>query len=196
MDKRLQQQIDFILEADKLKNILRRNYLVDESRRENVAEHSWHTILLAQILFEYAKNKHELDLLHIVKMITVHDLVEIDAGDTFIFDKIGYKDKFNRENSAAKRLFTILPYDQGKEIYDLWIEFEREETPNAIYASAIDKIMPVILNTFSRGTSWREAEIDSNQVLETLQIVRKGPAKVSELLSELVNLSVKKGNLQ
>lgn len=196
MDKRLQQQINFILEADKLKNVIRRNYLIDESRRENVAEHTWHTILLAQILFEYAENKYELDLLHIIKMITVHDLVEIDAGDTFIFDQTGYKDKFSRENSAAKRLFTILPYDQGKEIYDLWTEFEREETPNAIYASAIDKIMPVILNTYSNGTSWREAGIAGDQVFETLQIMQKGPAKINELFNELIHTAKEKGNLR
>ncbi len=189
MDERIQQQLNFILEADKLKNVIRRNFLIDDSRRENVAEHSWHSILLAQLFFEYAENKDELDLLHIVKMITIHDIVEIYAGDTFMFDEEGYLDKFERENDAAKKIFGLLPPDQGKEMYDLWLEFEQEDTPNAIYACAIDKIMPVMLNTFSNGTSWREASITPENIFKTLKIIEKGPKKVRELLNELVQIS-------
>lgn len=196
MDNRLEQQINFILEADKLKNIIRRNYLVDDSRRENVAEHSWHSILLAQIFFEYAENKEELDLLHIVKMITIHDLVEIYAGDTFIFDEKSNLDKFERENEAAKKLFGLLPDDQANAMYDLWLEFEEEISPNAIYACAIDKIMPVMLNTFSNGTSWREASISAENVFNTLKIIEKGPKRVWELLHNLVETAQKKGNLK
>ncbi len=195
MDERTQQQLNFILEADKLKNVIRRNFLIDDSRRENVAEHSWHSILLAQLFFEYAENKDELDLLHIVKMITIHDIVEIYAGDTFMFDEEGYLDKFERENDAAKKIFGLLPPDQGKEMYDLWLEFEQEDTPNAIYACAIDKIMPVMLNTFSNGTSWREASITPENVFKTLKIIEKGPKKVRELLNELVQISKRKGHL-
>lgn len=195
MEKRLQQQLNFILEADKLKNVIRRNYLTDDSRRENTAEHSWHAILLAQIFFEYTENKDELDLLHIIRMITVHDLVEIYAGDTFIFDEKGYEDKFERENNAAKKLYSLLPDDQAQEYYALWLEFEREETPDAIYACAIDKIMPVMLNTFNKGTSWREAGISANQVFDTLKIVEKGPKTIWNLLHDLVHLSEQNGNL-
>ncbi|WP_436416348.1 HD domain-containing protein [Petrimonas sp.] len=195
MDERIQQQLNFILEADKLKNVIRRNFLIDDSRRENVAEHSWHSILLAQLFFEYAENKDELDLLHIVKMITIHDIVEIYAGDTFMFDEEGYLDKFERENDAAKKIFGLLPPDQGKEMYDLWLEFEQEDTPNAIYACAIDKIMPVMLNTFSNGTSWREASITPENIFKTLKIIEKGPKKVRELLNELVQISKSKGHL-
>lgn len=196
MDERLQQQINFILEADKLKSVIRRNFLADDSRRENTAEHSWHTILLAQIFFEYAENKEELDLLHIIKMITVHDLVEIYAGDTFFFDKKGYEDKFERENEAAKKLFSLLPHDQADHYYNLWLEFEREETPDAIFACCIDKIMPVMLNTYSNGTSWQEAGITGSQVLESLKKLEKGPAVIWNLLHQLVDLSLKKGNLK
>lgn len=195
MEERLQQQINFILETDNLKNVIRRNFLVDDSRRENTAEHSWHSILLAQIFFEYAENKEELDLLHIIKMITVHDLVEIYAGDTFIFDEDGYGDKFERENTAAKKLFSLLPDDQAEEYYALWLEFEREETPDAIYACSIDKIMPVMLNTYSKGTSWREAGITSEQVFSTLKVLEKGPTTVWNLLHQLVEISKKKQNL-
>ena len=195
MDKRLQQQIEFIIEADKLKNVIRRNFLTDDSRRENVAEHTWHSILLAQVFFEYAENKHQLDLLHIIRMLTIHDLVEIYAGDTFIFDKEGYKEKFNRENQAAKKLFSMLPYDQGKEFYELWLEFESEKTPNAILACVIDKLMPVMLNTYSKGTSWKEAGISSEQVFDTLKIIKKGPKKMYDLLQNLVGKALEEKSL-
>lgn len=196
MEKRLQQQLRFILEADKLKTVIRRNWLTDDSRRENTAEHSWHAVLLAQVFFEYAENKDELNLLHIVRMITVHDLVEIYAGDTFIYDEKGYEDKFERENAAANKLFGLLPDDQAEEYYALWLEFEREETPDAIFACAIDKIMPVMLNTYSNGTSWREAGISSAQVFNTLKVIEKGPETIWRLLRELVETSERKGNLK
>ncbi len=195
MEKRLRQQIDFILEADKLKQVIRRNWLADDSRLENTAEHTWHAILAAMLFFEYAENREELELLHIIRMITLHDLVEIEAGDTFMFDEEANRDKFNRENQAAKKLFTMLPYDQGKEFYNLWLEFEKEETPNAIFAAAVDKIMPVLLNTYSNGTSWREAGITGERVFETLRSIERGPAKMRELLSELVDKAREKGSL-
>jgi len=195
MDRRVKQQIAFILEADKLKNVIRRNYLTDDSRRENSAEHTWHTILMAMLMFEYAENKQDLNLLHIIKMISIHDLVEIEAGDTFIFDEEANKNKFDRENQAAKKIFTKLPYDQGKEYYDVWLEFEKEETADAIFAASVDKIMPVLLNTYSKGTSWREAGITSARVFETLKVIEKGPQKIKELLADLVTLSQEKGNL-
>ena len=195
MNRRLMQQIDFILEADKLKNVIRRNYLSDDSRRENTAEHSWHTMLTALLLYDYAENKQELNLLHIMKMIAIHDLVEIEAGDTFMFDTQANKHKFDKENQAAKKIFTLLPYDQGKEYYDIWLEFEKEETPDAIFAASVDKIMPVLLNTYSKGTSWRESQITAEQVLTTLKVIKKGPRKVQELLEELVAIAKEKGQL-
>jgi len=195
MEKRVRQQIDFIVEADKLKNVIRRNYLTDDSRRENSAEHSWHTILMAFLLFEYAENKQNLNLLHIIKMITIHDIVEIEAGDTFMFDDEANKNKFDRENQAAKKIFTLLPYDQGKEYYELWLEFEKEETADAIFAASVDKIMPVLLNTRSNGTSWREAGITAETVFNTLKAIKKGPRKIQQLLEELVSSAGEKGNL-
>lgn len=195
MNRRLMQQIDFILEADKLKNVIRRNYLSDDSRRENTAEHSWHTMLTALLLYDYAENKQELNLLHIMKMIAIHDLVEIEAGDTFMFDTEANKHKFDKENQAAKKIFTLLPYDQGKEYYDIWLEFEKEETPDAIFAASVDKIMPVLLNTYSKGTSWQESQITAEQVHTTLKVIDKGPRKVKELLEELVTMAKDKGQL-
>ncbi len=196
MNKRLKQQIGFILEADKLKNVIRHNYITDDSRRENTAEHTWHTILTALLLFEYAENKHELNLLHIVRMIAIHDLVEIEAGDTFIFDEEANKNKFDRENQAAKKIFTLLPYDQGKEYYEIWLEFEKEATPDAIFAASVDKIMPVLLNTYSKGTSWRETQITAEQVRTTLKGIEKGPKKIQEMLEELILQGKENGSLK
>ncbi len=195
MDSRLQQQINFILEADKLKTVLRRNLLTDDSRRENSAEHSWHSILMAQILFEYADNKNELDLLHIIKMLTIHDIVEVYAGDTFMYDVEGYKDKFDRENKAAIQIFGLLPEDQRKEYYELWLEFENEETPNAQFAAMTDKMMPVIINTYNGGTSWREANISCEQVIESQKNIANGPEVFKNLLQELIGVCRKNGNL-
>lgn len=195
MDSRLQQQINFILEADKLKTVLRRNLLIDDSRRENSAEHSWHSILMAQILFEYADNKDQLDLLHIIKMITIHDIVEVYAGDTFMYDVEGYKDKFERENKAAIEIFGLLPEDQRKEHYKLWLEFENEATPNAQFAAMTDKMMPVIINTYNGGKSWREANISCEQVIESQRNIPTGPKVFQELLEEMIGECRKNGNL-
>lgn len=195
MDSRLQQQINFILEADKLKTVLRRNLLIDDSRRENSAEHSWHSILMAQILFEYADNKDQLDLLHIIKMITIHDIVEVYAGDTFMYDVEGYKDKFERENKAAIEIFGLLPEDQRKEYYELWLEFENEATPNAQFAAMTDKMMPVIINTYNGGTSWREANISCEQVIESQRNIPTGTKVFQELLEEMIGECRKNGNL-
>lgn len=195
MNSRFQQQLNFILEADKLKNVIRRNYLTDDSRRENTAEHSWHSVLMAQILFEHADNKEELDLLHILQMITVHDLVEVYAGDTFMYDEEGYKDKFERENAAAQQIFGLLPEDQYRTYYDLWLEFEDESTPNAIFAASVDRLMPVLLNTHNSGTSWREAHITGKQVHESLSIIQKSPKTFQDLLCDLVANAQKKGSL-
>lgn len=166
---KIQKEIDFILAIDALKNVNRRNYNADDSRRENTAEHSWQIIILAQILFPYAKNNADIDLLRVIRMLSIHDLVEIDAGDTFLFDEIGMQGKFEREKIAAKRIFGILDEPLSSEFYNLWIEFEEEETPDAIFACAIDRIMPFILNAHTSGKSWTEASVTEKQVRSMLE---------------------------
>ncbi|MFC4687800.1 HD family hydrolase [Epilithonimonas pallida] len=166
---KIQKEIDFILAVDALKNVQRRNYNADDSRRENTAEHSWQIIILAQILFPYAKNNAEIDLLRVIRMLSVHDLVEIDAGDTFLFDEEGMKGKFEREKLAAKKIFGILDQPVAEEFYNLWIEFEEETTPDAIFACAIDRIMPFILNSYTSGKSWTEAAVTERQVRNMLE---------------------------
>ena len=131
--ERLKKQIEFILEVDKIKNIFRMTKIHDGSRRENDAEHSWHLALMAFLLSEYSK-EDDIDILKVMKMCLVHDIVEIDAGDTFCYDAVGNMDKLEREQKAAKRIFGLLPEDQGKELMELWEEFDAMETPEAKYA--------------------------------------------------------------
>ena len=186
---KIQKEIDFILAVDALKNVQRRNYNADDSRRENTAEHSWQIIILAQILFPYAKNNSEINLLRVIRMLSIHDLVEIDAGDTFLFDEEGMKGKFEREKLAAKKIFGILDEPLSSEFYNLWIEFEEEETPDAIFACAIDRMMPFILNTYTSGKSWTEAGVTETQVRNMLE---NAIGRASDEMGECFQLLMKK----
>ena len=186
---KIQKEIDFILAVDALKNVQRRNYNADDSRRENTAEHSWQIIILAQILFPYAKNNTEINLLRVIRMLSIHDLVEIDAGDTFLFDEEGMKGKFEREKLAAKKIFGILDEPLSSEFYNLWIEFEEEETPDAIFACAIDRMMPFILNSYTSGKSWAEAGVTETQVRNMLE---NAIGRASDEMGECFQLLMKK----
>lgn len=186
---KIQKEIDFILAVDALKNVQRRNYNADDSRRENTAEHSWQIIILAQILYPYAKNSTDINLLRVIRMLSIHDLVEIDAGDTFLFDEEGMKGKFEREKLAAKKIFGILDEPLSSEFYNLWIEFEEEETPDAIFACAIDRIMPFILNSYTSGKSWTEAGVTETQVRNMLE---NAIGRASDEMGECFQLLMKK----
>ncbi|MBL7880674.1 MAG: HD domain-containing protein, partial [Chryseobacterium gambrini] len=166
---KIQKEIDFILAVDALKNVQRRNYNADDSRRENTAEHSWQIIILAQILFPYAKNRADIDLLRVIRMLSIHDLVEIEAGDTFIFDEAAMVGKFEREKVSAQKIFGILDEPLRSEFFNLWLEFEEEQTPDAIFACAIDRIMPFILNSHTSGKSWTEAGVTEKQIRNMLE---------------------------
>lgn len=166
---KIQKEIDFILAIDALKNVQRRNYNADDSRRENTAEHSWQIIILAQILFPYAKNRADIDLLRVIRMLSIHDLVEIEAGDTFIFDEVAMIGKFEKEKKSAQNIFGILDEPLRSEFFNLWLEFEVEQTPDAIFACAIDRIMPFILNSYTSGKSWTEAAVTEKQIRNMLE---------------------------
>jgi putative hydrolases of HD superfamily len=161
---RLRAQLDFLLEADRLKRVERRTTLTDATRRENSAEHSWHLALFALILAEHAAE--DLDVDRVVRMLLVHDLVEIDAGDTFAYDEVGRSDQVERERVAAERIFGLLPDDQGAGWSDLWEEFESQETAESRFAKAVDRMQPILLNFASGGVAWREHDISAGQVLE------------------------------
>lgn len=193
MNQRLQQQLRFIVEADKLKQVIRHNLLHDESRRENVAEHTWHSTLSALLLSEYSAVS--IDLFQVLKLITIHDLVEIYAGDTFFFDEAGYTDKYERELKSLDTLCELLPTDQGEQLRAWWHEFEVAETPEGLFANAIDKLMPVLLNSSNSGQSWRKNGITASQVQEKLSIINKAAPQLGQLLTELIEKAIAEGSL-
>ncbi len=180
--ERLQQQMEFIEEVDKLKKIGRQSYLTDSSRKENDAEHSWHLALMAICLSEYAKE--EVDVLHVISMVLIHDLVEIDAGDTYAYDIEGNKSKRAREEKAADRIFNLLPKEQAKKMRDLWEEFEANETPEANFANALDRIQPIMLNHKSDGKAWAEHGVKLSQILTRNVNIEKGAPKLWEYALE------------
>ena len=161
MMDRLARQLHFIIELDKLKSVYRRTYLIDGSRSENSAEHSWHLALMAIVLAEHANEP--LDVAKVIKMVLIHDIVEIDAGDTYIYDS--QDDKAEREQRAADRIFGLLPPDQAAEFRSLWDEFEERETAEARFASALDRFIPQLHNFYTEGRSWKEHGITSERVL-------------------------------
>ena len=191
--ERLERQIAFILEIDKLKSILRRSYLLNEPRRENSAEHSWHLSAMALVLAEHANA--EIDQLRVLKMLLVHDIVEIDSGDTYIYDAAGNDTKAEREEAAARRIFGLLPPDQNAEITALWQEFEARESPEAKFAAALDRLMPLLHNFHTEGRSWREHGIAEAQVLSLNRHMADGSQALWEYAEALIRRAAAEGFL-
>jgi len=193
--ERLRRQIEFIVEIDKLKSVLRQTALVDGSRRENSAEHSWHIALMAVVLAEHANA--EVDLLHTLKMLLIHDTVEIDAGDTFAYDEVGALDKEEREDRAARRLFGLLPDDQRAEFYALWLEFEARKTPESRLANAMDRMMPVLHNYYNHGGTWRrqDIEITRERVEKRVHPIDDGSHELWTFIEGLLDDAVERGML-
>jgi len=171
-ENRLDQQIRFIVELDQLKLVLRQTLLIDGSRRENTAEHSWHLATMALTLFEYAPP--EVDLTRVLKMLVLHDIVEIRAGDTFCYDAEGNLDKAAREQEAATYLYGLLPADLGDEMRGLWEEFEAGLTPSARFANALDRLQPLLHNYRTDGGTWRIHQITREQVLRRMSPIQEG----------------------
>jgi putative hydrolase of HD superfamily len=184
-DDRLGRQVAFLIEADKLKTILRRTSLVDSSRHENSAEHSWHLVLAAIVVREYACVG--LDLLHALEIVTVHDLVEVDAGDTFAYDTAGQATRAARELAAADRIFGLLPPDQSSYIRALWEEFEAQETPESRFANAVDRLQPLLQNAGSGGGSWRTQHLRREQVLQRMGPIESALPRLWPLVVEIVD---------
>ena len=191
---RLKQQIEFILEVDKLKQVLRQTVLLDQSRRENSSEHSWHIVLSVFLLAEYAAAE-DIDLLHVMKMLVIHDLVEIDAGDTYCYDDTGRRGQAQREEIAADRIFGLLPADQSAELRALWDEFEKKETPESQFANALDRVQPLLHNYFTAGQTWQENHINSGQVHERMAPVKDGAPVLWHYVNNLIKEAVAKGFL-
>ncbi|NLV76191.1 MAG: HD domain-containing protein [Tissierellia bacterium] len=164
--ERLLKDIEFIVELDKMKTILRQTTLVDKSKRENDAEHSWHISVMAMILSEYANE--EIDICKVIKMLLIHDLVEIYAGDTFCYDVEGNKDKNERELKAADKIFGMLDKDKGMELKKLWEEFEQMETKEALFAASMDRLQPFFNNYFSGGGTWKKFDVSKKDIYKRI----------------------------
>ena len=193
-NKKLQKQIEFAVEIDKMKLILRRNLVADGSKREDDAAHSWHLAVMAMLLEEYSAEK--IDVNRVIKIALVHDLVEVYAGDTFAYDSKGYEDKEQREKDAAAKLFGMLDAEQGAEIRALWDEFEAAETPEAKYANAIDRIQPLLLNYLTNGHTWKLGGVTSAQVYKRMDILRTATPELWNIVEGVIKDSVEKGILK
>jgi putative hydrolase of HD superfamily len=190
---RIARQLRFAAELDRLKGILRRTRLIDGSRLENSAEHSWHIATLAVVLVEHAEGG--TDLLRVLQMLLVHDVVEIDAGDTFGYDTAGYLDKDEREKEAAARIFGLLPGGQADEVRALWEEFEAGETAEARFAVAMDRLQPLVQNFNGGGGSWREHAITRAQVLRRMDPIRAGVPALWPAVLDLIDQACRAGQI-
>lgn len=192
--ERIEKQLKFIMEIDKLKKIVRQSYITDASRKETDSDHSWHLAMMAIILREYSNE--EVDILKVITMVLIHDIVEIDAGDTYAYDNEGNKTKREREVKAAERIFGILPADQSRYMRELWEEFERADTPESKFANTLDKVQPAMLNAASGGMAWREHEVCLSQVIERNTDTHKGSEELWKFAERLILEHVEKGNIK
>ena len=188
-----EKQMAFIMELDKIKKITRQTYLSDGSRKENDAEHSWHLALMAFVFADYANEK--IDVLKTMKMVLLHDVIEIDAGDTYAYDTEGNKTKRERELKAADRIFGLLPKEQGTYFMELWREFEAYESSDAKFARMLDNSQPLFLNDASQGKSWKEHSVKKSQIYKRNAKTKEGSQEIWEYMQELVEKHVQLGNV-
>ncbi len=192
--ERLAQQIRFIIEVDRLKEIFRQTVLINSRRAENDAEHSWHLCLIVITLAEHA-NWPQLDVLRVLKMLILHDLVEIDAGDTFAYDTQAMAGQHDREAVAADRIFSLLPADQALQFRALWDEFEARQTPEARFAAAVDRFQPMLLNCRTEGAAWRKHGITRDRVIARNSYIAEGSAALWDYAARMIEQIVADGNL-
>lgn len=192
-DSALAARLDFLLEIDKLKNVIRRSRLVDGSRYENTAEHSWHLAMAVVVLAPHAGA--DVDIARAIELLLVHDLVEIDAGDTYIYDAEAAKDKERLERAAAERIFNLLPADQAAHINELWEEYEARSTPTAQFAYAVDRMQPMLLNAASGGASWVEHGIHHSQASGVNASIADGSTELWQVVQRLLDSCADEGLL-
>ncbi len=194
MDDRLKQQLDFALEIDKEKNIFRQTHLSGHGRNENDAEHAWHMAIMAYLLQEYANEP--VDIGRVMLMCLIHDIVEIDAGDTYAYDTEGLKTQKAREDAAKERIFSLLPEDQKQKLTQLFDEFEEFQTPESKFAHAMDNLQPLLLNNSNGGGDWREHGVSAKQVYGRQQKTRQGSEKLYHVTDQILKEHIRKGNLK
>lgn len=194
MDERLQKQIDFILEIDKEKNIFRQTSLSNHGRKENDAEHAWHMAIMAYLLREYANE--EVDIAKVMLMCLIHDVVEIDAGDTYAYDPKGLESQKEREDAAKERIYSLLPGEQKDELIALFDEFEENKTAEARFAHAMDNFQPLLLNNSNGGTDWLEHGVSAKQVYGRQSKTKDGSKTLYEVTDRIVKENIEKGILK
>ena len=194
MDDRLRKQLDFLLEIDKEKEIYRQTHILGGSRRENDAEHAWHMAIMAFVLQEYANEP--VDVLRVMKMVLMHDLVEIYAGDTYAYDETGKESQRERELAAAGKIFGMLPEDQEQEFRAIWEEFEEKKSPEAKFARMLDNYQPLSLNNANQGGDWRAHNVARSQVEKRNEISKEGSQLMGQVIADIIEENVRKGNLR
>ncbi|MCR5415380.1 MAG: HD domain-containing protein [Pseudobutyrivibrio sp.] len=194
MDDRLKKQMEFALEIDKEKNIFRQTHLSNHGRNENDAEHAWHMSIMAYLLREYSNE--EIDIAKVMLMCLIHDIVEIEAGDTYAYDEEGKKTQKAREDAAKEKIFSILPEDQKNELISLFDEFEEYESAESKFAHAMDNLQPLMLNNSNGGADWREHGVCASQVYGRQSKTQKGSKKLYELTDAIILDNIKKGNIK
>ena len=194
MDERLKKQLDFALEIDKEKNIFRQTHLSGHGRNENDAEHAWHMAIMAYLLREYSNEP--VDITRVMLMCLIHDVVEIDAGDTYAYDAEGLKTQKAREEAAKERIYSLLPEDQKKELAAVFDEFEESKTPEPKFAHAMDNLQPLMLNNSNDGGDWREHGVSAKQVYGRQDRTKEGSEKLYEITEQIIKKHVEKGNLK
>ena len=194
MDDRLRKQLDFLLEIDKEKEIYRQTHILGGFRRENDAEHAWHMAIMAFVLQEYANEP--VDVLRVMKMVLMHDLVEIYAGDTYAYDVMGKESQRERELAAADKIFGMLPEDQEQEFRAIWEEFEEKKSPEAKFARMLDNYQPLSLNNANQGGDWRAHDVARSQVEKRNEISKEGSRVMGQVIADIIEENVRKGNLR
>ena len=194
MDERLKKQLDFALEIDKEKNIFRQTHLAGHGRNENDAEHAWHMAIMAYLLREYSNEP--VDITRVMLMCLIHDVVEIDAGDTYAYDEEGKKTQKAREEAAKERIYSLLPEDQKEELAAIFDEFEESKTPESKFAHAMDNLQPLMLNNSNDGGDWREHGVSAKQVYGRQSRTKEGSEKLYEVTDQIIKKHREKGNLK
>ncbi len=194
IEERLKKQLDFSLEIDKEKNIFRQTHLSGHGRNENDAEHAWHMAIMAYLLREHANE--EVDITRVILMCLIHDIVEIDAGDTYAYDTEQQKSQKEREEKAKQRIFSLLPEDQRSELMALFDEFENAQTPESKFAHAMDNLQPLLLNNSNEGGDWKEHGVTAEQVYRRQGMTKAGSEVLYELTDRILQENIRKGNLK
>ena len=194
MDDRLKQQLEFALEIDQEKNVFRHTHLTNGGRAENDAEHAWHMAIMAYVLREYSNE--DIDISRVIMMCLIHDIVEIDAGDTYAYDEEGLKTQKAREEAAKERIFSLLPEDQKQELISLFDEFEAYETPESKFAHTMDNLQPLMLNDSNGGEDWRRDGATADKVYRRQRKSALGSEKLFEVIDDLLQKNIAKGSLK